>query len=61
MLGLMKEAPLERNHLLGLFWKRYSMSGVPIVAQQIKDPTSIHEDVSSIPGFAQWAKVPVLL
>ena len=25
--------------------------GVPIVAQWVKNPTSIHEDVGSIPGL----------
>ena len=35
--------------------------GVPVVAQQVKNMTSIPEDVSLIPGFAWWIKNPVLL
>jgi len=27
--------------------------GVPVVAQQLKSPTSIHEDLGSIPGLTQ--------
>ena len=30
--------------------------GVPIVAQRVKNLTSIHEDESSIPGLTQWVK-----
>ena len=30
--------------------------GVPVVAQQVRNPTSIHEDVGSIPGLAQSVK-----
>ena len=28
--------------------------GVPVVAQQAINPTSIHEDAGSIPGLTQW-------
>ena len=30
--------------------------GVPIVAKQVKNPTSIHGDAGLIPGLAQWVK-----
>ena len=36
-------------------------SGIPVVVQQVKNPTSTQEDVGSIPGIAQWVKDLALL
>ena len=30
--------------------------GVPLVAQQLMNPTRIHKDVGLIPGLTQWVK-----
>ena len=32
------------------------INGIPIVAQQVSNPASIHEDAGSIPGLDQWDK-----
>ena len=36
-------------------------SGVPALAQWVKNPISIHEDAGLIPGLTQWVKDLVLL
>ena len=33
---------------------------VAVLAQQVKNPTSVHEDAGSIPGLHQWVEDPVL-
>ena len=39
---------------------RSSLLGVLIVAQQVKNPTGIHEDVGSMLSLDQWVQDPVL-
>ena len=34
--------------------------GVPIAAQRVINPTSIHEDAGLIPGLARWVKALAL-
>ena len=38
----------------------YHYFGVPTMAQWLTNPTSIHENMGSIPGLAQWVKDLVL-
>ena len=47
--------------MMGEIWtSRILEMGVPIMAQQVKNPTGTHEDTGLIPGPAQWLKDLVL-
>ena len=41
--------------------QKSKVTRVPIVSQQVKNPTSIHEDSGLIPGLAHWVKDLALL
>ena len=45
---------VQKKKKLGLH--EIPKEGVPFMAQQLMNPTRIHEDAGSIPGPAQWVR-----
>ena len=52
--------PINISTKIFLYLYKFREERVPFVAQQIMNPTSIHEDVGLIPGLDQWVKDQVL-
>ena len=55
----LKKSSRARNRALTIQSKIWTL-GSSVVAQQIKNPTGVHEDLDLIPGLAQWVKDPAL-
>ena len=49
--------PLLTSQVMG---SEMEINRAPVVAQQVKNPTRIYEDVGSIPSPSQWVRDPVL-
>ena len=41
-------------------WEKMEVTGVPVVAQWLTNPTRNHEVAGSVPALAQWVNDPAL-
>ena len=60
-MGMALERAKRQKKKLKILKIKNKKIGVPVVAQQLTNLTSIHEDVGSIPGLTQWIEGLVLL
>ena len=56
-----KEINILHSKELKIFYWDAKLLGVTIVDQWVKNPTSIHEDVGSIPGLRQCISDPLMI
>ena len=45
-----------RKYYEHIYANKFEILGVPLMAQRVKNPTSIHEDAGLIPGLLQWVR-----
>ena len=60
MVTPMKRIEIEKKLKIEYINIFKSCNGVLVVAQRVKNLSSIHEDASSIPDLAHWSKDPAL-